>query len=178
MRAIAAVAMLLLLACGTPAPPTTPADPANPATRLTLALAPDSSKVDRIGALDGAIKPDGVNDYAFAVGFDGAIKAIFLAAVDETGKSNGRYQADTLIGDQEVPKEVSVKWGGGTAGLAVFENDKLLNEPSGALRPIGEGAHRLVLYIAMVPQLTPGTRLRVFIQRPDGVVAAGDIVTL
>ena len=74
-----------------------------------------------------------MNDLAFALSTDGPIKAILLVAVDGTGRSSGRYQADTLIGDQEVPKEVAIRWGANTAGLGVAERGALVNTPDGAI---------------------------------------------
>src|SRR5471030_2971772 len=107
MRAVIAFdAAVFLVACGGE-PPLPPATPAAPVANIKITKAPDSGKVDRVGAADGALKPDGINDHSFAVEADGPIKAIFLVAVDEAGTSNGRYQADTLVGDEEVPKAVA-----------------------------------------------------------------------
>lgn len=169
-----------LAACGGGQPEAAAPNASNapgPTAAITLEKAPESGQVDKVGQLDGA-KPDGANDYAFLVSADGAIKAVFLVTVDETGRANGRYQADTLIGDQEVPKEVSTKWGKNTAGLAVAENGTVLNAPDGSIPPLAAGPHKLTLYISSAPLLTPGTKLRVHVQRPDGSVDSGATLVL
>lgn len=144
---------------------------------VTLGKAPDSGQVDRIGAADGALAPDGVKDLSFVVEVDGAIESFFLLAVDESGKANGAYQADTLVGEAEVPKDISIKWGKGTAGLGVAEGDKLLNAPDGSVAPIGPGHHKLVFYVSASSAITPGTRLRAFMLRPDKAIVASNILT-
>ena len=60
MRAsIVLLAGVLLIACGGgAAEPVTPAGV--PTTGATLEKSPDSGQVDRVGAADGALKPDGV----------------------------------------------------------------------------------------------------------------------
>ena len=180
MRILAGLVVAsLAFACGGQPEPVTPAASAPaPFKAITLEKAPDSGQVDKVGEKDGALKPDGVNDLAFALSTDGPIKAILLVAVDGTGRSSGRYQADTLIGDQEVPKEVAIRWGANTAGLGVAERGALVNTPDGAIPALPDGPHSLVLYIAQAKVLTPGTRLRAFVLRPDGTVDAGATVTL
>lgn len=179
MRILSAFVVAFLIGCGgapaesTP-PPATPA----PFKAITLEKAPDSGQVDKVGETDGALKSDGVNDLAFALSTDGPVKAIFLVAVDANGRSNGRYQADTLIGDEEVPKDVAIKWGANTAGLGVSEHGNLVNTPDGSIPALPPGPHSIVLYIAPAKVLTPGTRLRVFVQRTDGTVDAGATIAL
>ncbi len=144
---------------------------------VTLGKAPDSGQVDRIGAADGALSPDGVKDLSFVVEVDGAIESFFLLAVDESGKANGAYQADTLVGEAEVPKDISIKWGKGTAGLGVAEGDKLLNAPDGSVAPLGPGHHKLVFYVSASSAIAPGTRLRAFMLRPDKAIVASNVLT-
>ncbi len=173
-------AAIALVACGSapavsaeaPAP-----RPTGAAAIVTLQRSADSGQVDRVGAVDGALAPDGVKDLAFAVEAEGPIASLFLVAVDDSGRSNGVFQADTLVGDAEVPKSVAMKWGSGTAGLGVAEGGKLLNAPDGSLAPIGPGHHELVLYISQAAALKAGTKLRVFVQRPDRTVVAGNTLT-
>ena len=143
----------------------------------SLEKAADSGKVDKIGSQDGELAPDGTNDLSFSVKAIGPIAAIFLVTVDASGTPTGEYQADTLIGNAEGPKELGAKPGMVTRGLAVFEADKLLNAPDGSLAAIGAGAHTLTLYCAPADVLKAGTRLRIYVQRPDQSLVAGALVT-
>jgi len=154
-----------------PLPPTTASE------SLTLEKAPESGTVDRVGASDGALAPDGTNDLAFVARGEGPVSAVFLVAVDAGGKPAGTFQADTLVGADESPSELGAKPGSGTLGLGVFEGAKMLNGTDGSLQAVGAGAHDFVLYVAPSPALTPGMRLRVYLQRPDKTLIAGAIVT-
>lgn len=98
---------------------------------------------------------------------------MFIVSVDDKGAPNGQFQADTLAGDQESPKELGAKPGKGTAGLGVSQDGKLLNAADGSLPALGSGKHRLVLYVAPSSSLAAGTRLRVYAQRPDKSVVSG-----
>ncbi len=130
-----------------------------------------------MGPTDGALTPDGRNDLGFAIQTEGPIAALFLVAVDETGKPNGTYQADTLIGQAESPRELGTSTGGSTAGLGVFDGDKPLNTDQGALEGMADGPHRLLLYVSPSSALTSGTKVRVYLQRPDNTLVAGATVT-
>jgi len=142
----------------------------------TFDKSPDSGKVDRIGSQDGELAPDGTNDLAFVTKATGPIAAIFVATVDASGTPTGEYQADTLVGNVESPKELGAKPGMVTRGLAVFEGDKLLNAPDGSLNAIAAGPHTFTLYSAPSDKLAAGTKLRVYIQRPDKSLVGGAMV--
>lgn len=180
MRAFVFSAALGILGCGSAPAPQNAADAAAsapPVAAITLEKAADSGSVDRVGASDGALAPDGTNDLAFVVHAEGPVAALFLVAVDESGKPSGTFQADTLVGDAESPAELGAKPGSGTSGLGVFEDAKILNGTDGALQPLGPGAHALTLYAAPSPALTSATRVRVYLQRPDKTLIAGNFVT-
>lgn len=68
--------------------------------------------------------------------------------------------------------------GPNTTGLGVAEHDALANTPDGAIPALGPGSHALTLYIAPSATLTPGTKLRVYVQRPDGQIDAGPTVAV
>jgi hypothetical protein len=171
--------VLSLSACAGNAPPVEAPSPAatGDSAGATLGKAPDSGKVDRVGAADGSLTPDGTNDLSFVSEVDGAIAALFLLSVDESGAPTGQYQADTLVGQAESPKELGAKPGSGTSGLGVVEGEKMLNAKDGSLGEVGPGMHRLVLYVAPAPGLQAGTRLRLYVQRPDKTLIAGATTT-
>ena len=176
MRAPCFLLVMGMIGCaGTP--PTHVEAPATQAATFTLAKSPDSGQVDRVGPSDGALGPDGTNDLGFITQVDGPIAALFLVGVDESGKPLGTFQADTLVGAAESPEEFGAKPGSGTSGLGVFEGEKALNTKDGALEAIGAGPHSLTLYIAPSAAIAAGTKLRVYAQRPDKSLVAGDTVT-
>lgn len=173
----------VLVACGgeaaTVAPPAAPSSPLAPTVTsgALLERSPDSGQVDRVGADDGALHPDGVKDLSFLAQTDGPVSAVFLVSVDDQGKPTGLYQADTLVGDQPGPAELGGRSGGTTSGIGVAETGTLLNAKDGSLAPLGAGPHRLTLYVAESATLKAGTKLRVFFQRPDrSLVAGGTLV--
>ncbi len=178
-----AVAMLIP-ACGGEGAAVAPVVPASATTAaatvggaLTLERSPDSGQVDRVGADDGALHPDGVKDLAFVAQVDGPISAVFLVSVDEHGKATGQYQADTLVGDQAGPADLGGRAGGTTSGIGVSDGGQLVNAKDGSLAPMGAGAHRLTLYVAESATLKAGTKLRVFFLRPDRSLVAGGTLT-
>ena len=130
-----------------------------------------------MGAADGSLVPDGTNDVSFVSEVEGPIGAVFLVSVDANGAPTGQYQADTLVGATESPKELGAKPGSGTSGLGVVEGDKLLNAADGSLGVIGPGKHHFVLYVAPSDGLKPGTLVRVYVQRPDNALLAGGTIT-
>ncbi len=98
-------------------------------------------------------------------------------SVDDGGTPTGAFQADTLVGSAESPPELGVKPGSGTSGIGVLEGDKLLNAKDGSLPELGPGPHRLTLYVAPSPAIAAGTKLRLYLQRPDKSLVAGATVT-
>ncbi|HSO32212.1 MAG TPA: hypothetical protein VLT33_06850 [Labilithrix sp.] len=170
-------AAALVVACGGEAATGTPAvsptpSPSPTMTAVTLERSPDSGQVDRVGADDGALYPDGVKDLSFVAQIDGPIAAVFLVSVDDQGKPTGQYQADTLVGDAIGPAELGAKPGSGTSGLGVAEGERMLNAKDGSLPPLGAGPHRLTLYVAESATLKSAKKLRVYVQRPDKSLAA------
>lgn len=135
----------------------------------------ESGRVDRVGAVDGALAPDGTPDVAFVCNVEGPADAFFLAAVDDKGAPTGKYQADTLSGEEEAPPELHSIKGKTTAGIGIATGEKLLNAPDGSVK-LGPGPHRLVLYVTPNPSLTTGTRVRIYVRRPDKTLAAGGTV--
>jgi hypothetical protein len=169
--------VLAVIACGGETANLTPAVAAPSAGSVSLEKSPDSGQVDRVGPDDGALKPDGNKDLSFVVNADGPVAAIFLVSVDDQSKPNGEFQADTIVGSNESPKELGAKPGKGTSGLGVFEGDKMLNAADGSLTAIGAGPHRVVVYVASNGAIHTGTKLRVYVQRPDKSLVAGGTVT-
>lgn len=147
----AATAAPVSSAPATPAASTTPPPTAAAAKGKfnTFSLAASSGKVDKVGNKDGAFTPDGVKDLVFDAEVEGPAVAIAIVSVDAAGQPNGTFSADTYVGDQTLPSEVGagVKPGKATAGVAVYENDKLLNIKDGSLSALSEGKHKLVLHI-------------------------------
>ncbi len=175
MRSAFSLVVLGLVACGGSQAPAPQAAPVTPEAAFTLEKSADSAQVDRVGPGDGA-GPDGTNDLGFVATLDGPVAAIFLVAVDAGGKPDGSFQADTLVGSTEVPAELGAKPGSGTSGLGVLEGDKVVNAKDGSLEPLGAGPHRLTLYVAPSPAITAGTKLRVYLQRPDKSLVSGPTV--
>ena len=176
MRRLGSLLPLVMLSCAGNPPPAPEAAVA-PGAVPTLEKAPDSGQVDRVGASDGALGPDGTNDLGFVTTFEGAVAAIFLVGVDDNGAPLGSFQADTLTGEVESPQELGARPGHGTSGLGVLEGGQILNAKDGSLPIQAAGAHRFTLYLAPSPAVTPGTKLRVYLQRPDSSLVAGAVVT-
>jgi len=176
MRAL--LIAVALIACGgggsTPpggatSPSTTTSHVATPG--LALAWSPESHKVDKVGIGDGALAPDGKPDSVCIADVVGPATALFISAVTSKGEPTGDFQADTLVGNQQHPIELSLVGAEGktSAGLAVFEDGKLLNAPDGSLKPLAAGPHKLTLYFPDHPASKDGVRLYVLMQ--DGSLA-------
>jgi len=177
MRAICFWAVIAMTGCASTQPAKIEEQPTQAATTPTLEKSPDSGQVDRVGPSDGALDPDGTNDLGFITRIDGPISALFLLAVDESGKPTGTFQADTLVGHAESPPELGAKPGVGTAGLGVFDGEKALNAKDGSLETVSAGPHQLLLYTAPSSAVSVGTKLRVYALRPDKSLVAGNAVT-
>lgn len=165
-----------------PAPAPAPPPPA-PAPRpprgklLSFSFAPSSGKVDKVGTRDGALGPDGVKDLVFEAELEGAAIALMVVSTDASGKPNGKLTADTFVGTQLPPSEDSaeIKPGLMTAGIGVFENDRLLNAKDGSLEPLGEGRHRLTLHVSL-PNTPKGT-FKAFAVFDDRSLVASGVAT-
>ena len=160
-----------------PTAPTAPKAATPTDLTVTLEKSPESGKADKVGPNDGPLRPDGVEDYAFTASVDGPIAALFLVGVDEHGLPTGQFQADTLVANQERPEELGEMRGSATAGLGVFEGDKVLNGADGALPALTAAKRRLTLYVAKALELQPGMRLRLYVLRPAQSLVAGVTLT-
>ncbi|MDB4998114.1 MAG: hypothetical protein JWM74_5546 [Myxococcaceae bacterium] len=156
---------------------TTTMAPGDKTTVTAFAKAPDSMKVDKVGGSDGALKPDGNMDAAYSVEIDGPVTALFVLSSDASGAPNGEYDADTLVGGQDIPKDIGVTLKGhNTAGLGVFEGDKLVSAADGSLN-LPAGKHKLTVYFANTGVLTPGASVVIFAQGADKSVVKGPVST-
>jgi len=127
-----------------------PPPPAPKGKFNSFAVNAQSGKVDKVGNKDGAFKADGVKDLVFDVELEGPANAILLVSTDGSGQPNGEFNADTFVGDQQLPSELAANLNQGkfTAGVAVYEGDKLLNGKDGGLPMLADGKHKLTLYIS------------------------------
>ncbi len=162
-------------ACGHTAGEANAPSEVTPARITTVAFAPDSSKVDKVGAADGALLPDGTPDLAMRVQLEGPVTALFVVATDKFGRPMGKFQADTLVGGQAMPRELAGAHDGKeTSGLGVFEGNQLLNSPDGSLSWIGGGPHTITLYVNGTPSGAPD--LRVYALGADKLLAVSSVV--
>lgn len=117
---------------------------------LSFTRAKTSGTVDKVGDKDGNFKPDGVKDTVFELEYEGAATAIFVMTTDKDGALTSELDADTMIGEQAIPKDIAgiLNAGKNTYGLAVYENDKLANAKDGSLTSLAEGKHKLVLHVS------------------------------
>jgi hypothetical protein len=128
-----------------PPPPASASRPTEPRAKfVSFGLAATSGKVDKIGSKDGAFTPDGVRDLVFDAELEGGAVIAFIIV------ANDAFTADTFVGTQlpPSPADAEIKPGLGTAGIGVYENDKLANAPDGSLTPLPEGKHKLTLYVS------------------------------
>lgn len=200
-KLVFALPLFALVACGEPPPaasPQTPepvaptptpvasvappasAEPAKPApltgSFASFVRAANSGKVDKIGEKDGVFKADGVKDLVFEAEFEGPAAAFFIASVDDSGQPNGDFDADTLTGDEGFPPELSraLNAGGYTAGVGIYEGDKLLNEADGGIAPLAAGAHKLTFHISA--KTAPKGPVRIYAMLTDKTVITGPVV--
>lgn len=177
----ASAAMPAASASAAPQASAKPAEPppAPKATFTSAAKSANSGKVDKVGAGDGAFKGDGVKDLVVDVEYDGAATALLLVTTDSSGTPNGEFTADTLVGGQALPAEVGANLNTGkhTAGLAVYEGDKLLNGKDGALGELKEGKHKLALHVSSKDAPTTGS-YKVMALLPDKSLVASPVVSL
>ena len=192
----------LLFACGDSAPAKPTPDAAPPASAASVALvkpvasvvdagpppskgsfttfarAAASGKVDKVGEKDGIYKADGVKDLVFDVEFEGAAAAFFIATVNDSGEPTGDFDADTLTGTQAFPAELSRALNAGrfSAGIVVFEGDKVLNDKDGGLVPaLAEGKHKLTLHVSA--KTAPEGPVKIYAMLTDKTVVAGPVVS-
>lgn len=162
------------------APSASPAPPAPPAPKgrfVSLALATTSGNVDRIGNKDGAFAADGVRDLVFDAEVEGAVVAIIIVSTDDDGRRNGAFSADTYVGTQTPPSEAGaeVRPGLMTAGIGVYENDKLMNASDGSLAPLPEGRHSLTLHVSS--REAPKGNFKAFVVLEDRSLVGSPVVS-
>jgi hypothetical protein len=153
-----------------------PPAPAPKGTINTFAKSANSGKVDKVGAKDGEFKADGVKDTVFDLEYEGAAATgVFVMSVDKEGTLTSEYDADTMTGEQKIPQEIAgvLNHGKHTAGLAVFEGDKLLNGKDGGVA-LTEGKHKLALHISAKD--LPKTAFRAFVLLGDGSLVKSAII--
>jgi hypothetical protein len=145
---VASAAPAASSAAAAPAP-TPPPAPTTKTKITAFARNATFGKADKVGSGDGAFKADGVKDIVFDLEVDGAATAVILAATDKDGMPNGEFSADTFVGHQTLPPEVggNLNQGHFTGGVAVFENDKLINAKDGSVS-LADGKHKLKLYVS------------------------------
>lgn len=146
---------------------------------VSLALSAKSGKVDKIGSKDGAFGPDGVNDVVLDAEIEGAAVAFMIASTDAEGHPDGKFTADTFVGTQLPPSEAGaeVKPGLGTAGIGVYENDKLANAADGSLTQLSAGTHELTLYVSSREAPKKGS-YKAFVVFDDRSMVASAVVTV
>lgn len=146
---------------------TTAAPPAPPKGSFqAFARATNFDKVDKVGKGDGAFKPDGVKDLVFDVEFEGPATAFIVVSTDGEGLPNGEFNADTFVGGEHLPREMGANLNEGkyTAGVGVYEGDKLLNAKDGSIAALAEGRHKLTFYVSSkdAPKTGPFKAIAVF----------------
>ena len=155
----------------------TPPKPAMKGTIKSFTRSALTGTVDKVGEKDGSYKPDGVKDVVFDLDYEGAATAIFVMTTDREGTLTSEFDADCLVGDQVIPGEIAglINTGKSTAGLAIYEGDKLLNGKDGGLAtPLAEGPHKLSLYISS--KNYPKSAVKVFVLLPDGTLVKGPML--
>ena len=140
----------------------------------------ESLQVDKVGPSDGMLKPDGSKDLAFTAQVTGPISALFLVSSWPNGNPNGTFHANTLVANQQAPKEFGgeLEQGKFTGGLGVQENGQFVNNDAGSIKPLAAGPHTLTIYTANTGTLTPGTHVTLWAQAPDGALVKSPVITL
>lgn len=149
-------------------------------TIKTFKVSPESLKADRVGGSDGALKPDNSPDLVFEADVEGPISALFLISTTPQGEPNGEYQADSITGLDTLPKDfpLSVRAGMLTAGMGVWEGQKMISKADGSIELIGDGPHHITVYVASTGVLSTGSHVRMYAMRPDKTVTPGPVAEL
>jgi len=145
---------------------------------LAFERAKEHLRVDKVGAKDGDLAPDGALDHVFEIDVDGPADALFVIATDDAGNANGDFAVDTLVGAEPLPPSVAALGGLGkhTGGLGVFEGGALLSAADGHLPALAPGRHTLHLHLSGKDVPHAGG-FRVFARFTDGSVVAGPSVS-
>lgn len=183
---ISFVLPMLLPIAGCPAPsrsasrniPSAPPPPRSVDTKvLSFAVSAENLNVDKVGLHDGNQRPDGNRDLAFETTISGPIDALFVVSSNAKGEPGYGLRADTLISNEEIPAELGsvIDTGKMTVGIGVTEqgHSTFLNEESGSLH-LGDGVHRLSLYVANTASLRPGSFVRIYV-KAAGVLIGGPV---
>lgn len=136
-------------------------------------------RVDKVGEADGSLDPDGVMDNVFDLDLNGPADGVLLTSTDDQGELNGELAADTFIGDEPLPHEVTSLGGFGkhTLGVGVYEGERRLNTADGHLPALAPGKHGLTLYVSTRDAPRAGG-VRVFVRFTDGSIVKGPVVKL
>lgn len=157
-----------------------PVEPAKPppmkGTVVSFTRSAQSGKVDKIGEKDGNLKPDGIKDTVFDLEYSGEATAFFIMTTDATGQLTSEFDADSMVGEQKLPAELAPIYNNGknTAGVAVYEGDKLLNAKDGTVTALPAGTHKLTLHISS--KAIPKSAFTVYVLLPDGNVVKGPVL--
>lgn len=188
MKNIACMLILATAACGgaggegpknagTLTNGTPPAGSSKPAIS-NFAKRADSLKVDKIAGNDGNLKPDGRNDAAFDVTLRGPIVALYLFSTNDKGEPDGSWQYDTIVGKQAYPAALKslVAAGGMTAGMGVFEGDKVLNRDDGAFELSDTAEHKVSVYFSDIGAFQPGAHFKLVAETADHALLSSNVV--
>lgn len=188
MKTIACVLILATAACGGAAAE----GPKNPGTLTNtpplagsskasisgFAKRADSLKVDKIAGNDGNLKPDGRSDAAFDVTLRGPIVALYLFSTNDKGEPDGSWQYDTIVGKQAYPAAIKslVAAGGMTAGIGVFEGDKVLNKDDGSFALSDAAEHKVSVYFSDIGAFQPGAHFKLVAETPDHELVSSNVI--
>ena len=144
---------------------------------VSLAIAPESLNVDKVGGRNGALGPDGIRDLAFDLEVFGPLTAIYILSTDEHGEPDGVFRVNTLASDSEAVSSLGglLEKGRFSPGLGLFEGGKILNKNDGSLGELPSGRHILKAYTANSGSLRQGMRIRAFGELPDRSLVKGPI---
>lgn len=184
---LAIAVSLTLFACtpaeqtgpSTGAPTKTPATAVASDTKVTAFTVDDENlQVDKVGMKDGQLHPDGNRDHAFSATIDGAFDAVFVIETNQKGEPIYGYRADSLVGSEELPRELGgvIDTGTMTIGLAVSENGKFISGESGSVS-LPPGIHQIKIYSPNTNTLVAGDFIRLYVRTASGALAASPIAT-
>ncbi len=183
--AVAISLSLLVPAACSPAAAPTPGTPtktpaAVPSDTKVTAFSVDNEnlQIDKIGMKDGQLRPDGNRDHAFNATIDGPFDAVFIVEVNQKGEPVYGYRADSLVGSEELPRELGgvIDTGTMTIGMAVSENGKFVNGESGSVS-LAAGIHQIKIYAPNTNTLVAGDFVRIYVRTASGALVAGPIAT-
>jgi len=145
----------------------------------SLQIAPESLQVDKVGGRDSFLYPDGLRDLVFITDVTGPISALFLLSTDDRGEPNGFFRTNTMVSNEEAPKEFggTLELGRMTTGIGVYEEGKAINRANGSIL-LAPGPHHLTLYTSNPGTLQSGRHVRLFAVLADKAVVKGPILAI